>query len=164
MMAALNRRSLCGTVQCKCSYLTFKSAASICGRLSAVVCLFFGFFACWFKSRPHCWNNTQMWRQNTVTKLAKSRQLNHICKSCRFCFFFFFFGLSNLNGYASLSGRSASLPAGQREQTSVLTTGIRCQFLVLRRGWWCQGWNLEQSTSSVCWRKTNWAQAHSAKL
>lgn len=43
-------------------------------------------------------------------------------------------------------------------------TGIQCQFLVLRPGWWCQVWSLGQSTSSVCWRKTNWAQAHSAKL
>ncbi len=54
--------------------------------------------------------------------------------------------------------------SGQREQTSVLMTGIRCQFLVLRPGWWCQGWSLERSTSSVCWHRTNWAQAHSAKL
>lgn len=43
-------------------------------------------------------------------------------------------------------------------------TGIRCQFLVLRPGWWCQGWRLGQSTSSVCWLKTNWARAHSVKL
>lgn len=64
----------------------------------------------------------------------------------------------------SLSAVLAFLPSGQREQTSVLMTGIRCQFLVLRPGWWCQGWNLEQSTSSVCWHKTSWARAHLAKL
>lgn len=53
---------------------------------------------------------------------------------------------------------------GQRELTSVHTTGTRCQFLVLRPGWWCLGWSLGRSTSSVCWHKTNWAQAPSAKL
>lgn len=126
----------------------------------------------WLKKADFTDNTTQqMWRRMFFYKALEHVGKAHIkvalccwqeymgyisciSKLCNICAVF----------CADLKKMSAFLPSGQREQTSVLMTGIQCQFLVLRPGWWCQGWNLEQSTSSVCWHKTSWARAHLAKL